>query len=93
MAAGLSAKHRFCGLHFFHPVRNRPLVEVVRGPETGDETIATVVAYAKVLGKMPIVVSDGPGFLVNRLLVPYLAEALELLLDGVAIEGDRPGRH
>jgi 3-hydroxyacyl-CoA dehydrogenase/enoyl-CoA hydratase/3-hydroxybutyryl-CoA epimerase/3-hydroxyacyl-CoA dehydrogenase/enoyl-CoA hydratase/3-hydroxybutyryl-CoA epimerase/enoyl-CoA isomerase len=85
LAAGLSQRHRFCGLHFFHPVRNRPLVEVVRGPETSDQTIGTAVAYAKGIGKMPIVVRDGPGFLVNRLLVPYLAEALELLLDGVAI--------
>jgi len=86
LAAGLAQRGRFCGLHFFHPVRGRPLVEVVRGPETTDETIATAVAYAKGIGKMPIVVRDGPGFLVNRLLVPYLAEALELLLDGVAIQ-------
>ena len=86
LAAGLAQKGRFCGLHFFHPVRSRPLVEVVRGPDTTDETIATAVAYAKGIGKMPIVVRDGPGFLVNRLLVPYLAEALELLLDGVAIQ-------
>jgi len=86
LAAGLSEKGRFCGMHFFHPVRSRPLVEVVRGPDTSDETIATAVAYARTIGKMPIAVSDGPGFLVNRLLLPYLAEALELLLDGVAIQ-------
>jgi 3-hydroxyacyl-CoA dehydrogenase len=86
LAAGLAAKDRFCGLHFFHPVRNRPLVEVVRGPETSDETIATAVAYAKRIGKTPIVVSDGPGFLVNRLLVPYLAEALEMLLEGASLD-------
>jgi 3-hydroxyacyl-CoA dehydrogenase/enoyl-CoA hydratase/3-hydroxybutyryl-CoA epimerase/3-hydroxyacyl-CoA dehydrogenase/enoyl-CoA hydratase/3-hydroxybutyryl-CoA epimerase/enoyl-CoA isomerase len=86
LASGLSARGRFCGLHFFHPVRSRPLVEVVRGPETSDETIATAVAYAKRIGKMPIVVSDGPGFLVNRLLVPYLAEALDMLLAGTPLD-------
>jgi 3-hydroxyacyl-CoA dehydrogenase len=86
LAAGLAAKDRFCGLHFFHPVRSRPLVEVVRGPQTSDATIATAVAYARRIGKMPIVVRDGPGFLVNRLLVPYLTEALELLLDGVSLD-------
>ncbi len=84
LAAGLADKSRFCGLHFFHPVRRRPLVEVIRGPETSDETIATAVAYVKRIRKMPIVVSDGPGFLVNRLLLPYLTEAMELLLDGAA---------
>jgi 3-hydroxyacyl-CoA dehydrogenase/enoyl-CoA hydratase/3-hydroxybutyryl-CoA epimerase/3-hydroxyacyl-CoA dehydrogenase/enoyl-CoA hydratase/3-hydroxybutyryl-CoA epimerase/enoyl-CoA isomerase len=72
-------------MHFFNPVRRRRLVEVVRGARTSDETIATAVAYAKRLGKLPIVVNDGPGFLVNRLLLPYLNEALELLCDGAAI--------
>jgi len=61
-------------------------VEVIRGPKTNDETIATAVAYAKGIGKSPIVVNDGPGFLVNRLLLPYMTEALELLLDGVEIK-------
>jgi 3-hydroxyacyl-CoA dehydrogenase/enoyl-CoA hydratase/3-hydroxybutyryl-CoA epimerase/3-hydroxyacyl-CoA dehydrogenase/enoyl-CoA hydratase/3-hydroxybutyryl-CoA epimerase/enoyl-CoA isomerase len=56
---------------------------VIRGERTSDETIATAVAYAKRLGKMPIVVNDGPGFLINRLLFPYMQEALELVLEGV----------
>ncbi len=61
------------------------LVEVIRGKQTSDATTATAVAYAKRLGKMPIVVNDGPGFLVNRLLLPYMNEALELLCDGASM--------
>ena len=62
------------------------LVEVIRGEKSSDETIATAVAHAKRLGKMPIVVNDGPGFLVNRLLFPYMQEALELLKEGAEIK-------
>ena len=61
------------------------LVEVIRGRETSDQTIATAVAYVKRVKKSPIVVNDGPGFLVNRLLLPYLHEALELLCDGASV--------
>jgi len=85
LAAKLADARRFLGLHFFYPVGRRPLVEIVRGPQTEDLAIAAAVAYAKTIEKVPIVVNDGPGFLVNRLLVPYLAEALDLLLEGVAI--------
>ena len=63
-----------------------PLVEIVRGAKTGDETIATFAAHAKAIDKLPVVVADGPGFLVNRLLLPYLAEALELLMEGTSTE-------
>ena len=62
------------------------LVEVIRGQRTSDETIATAVAFAKRVGKMPIVVNDGPGFLVNRLLFPYMQESLELLSEGAEIK-------
>jgi 3-hydroxyacyl-CoA dehydrogenase/enoyl-CoA hydratase/3-hydroxybutyryl-CoA epimerase/3-hydroxyacyl-CoA dehydrogenase/enoyl-CoA hydratase/3-hydroxybutyryl-CoA epimerase/enoyl-CoA isomerase len=86
LAAGLADPGRFCGIHFFHPVRRRPLVEIIRGPATTAATVAQAAALAKRLGKLPIVVSDGPGFLVNRLLMPYLNEALDLLVEGVAIE-------
>jgi 3-hydroxyacyl-CoA dehydrogenase/enoyl-CoA hydratase/3-hydroxybutyryl-CoA epimerase/3-hydroxyacyl-CoA dehydrogenase/enoyl-CoA hydratase/3-hydroxybutyryl-CoA epimerase/enoyl-CoA isomerase len=86
LAEGLKRPERFCGLHFFNPVRKMPLVEVIRGKHTSDETVATVVAYSKGLGKSPIVVNDGPGFLVNRLLLPYMNEALELILDGAEIK-------
>jgi len=86
LAAGLARPERFCGLHFFNPVRKMPLVEVIRGEHTNDETVATVVAYAKSIGKSPIVVNDGPGFLVNRLLLPYMNESLELILEGAPIK-------
>ena len=72
-------------MHFCHPVRQRPLVEIVRGPKTSDTTLATVVAHIKAIGRMPIVVEDGPGFLISRLLLPYVGQALEMLLEGVSI--------
>ena len=74
---------RFCGLHFFNPVRRMTLVEVVRGPATSDATVARAVAHAKRLGKCPVVVRDSPGFLVNRVLMPYLHEAVEMVREGV----------
>ncbi|MDP6446133.1 MAG: 3-hydroxyacyl-CoA dehydrogenase family protein, partial [Pirellulaceae bacterium] len=86
LARDLEHPDRFCGIHFFNPVRRMKLVEVIRGSETSDDTVASAVAYAKRLGKMPIVVNDGPGFLVNRLLLPYMNEALELLGDGATIK-------
>lgn len=84
LAESLSDASRFCGMHFFNPVRRMKLVEVIRGPATSDATVATVVAHAKRLGKYPVVVQDSPGFLVNRVLTPYLHEAVELLREGVA---------
>ena len=86
LAEGLAHPERFCGLHFFNPVRRMKLVEVIRGKQTSDETIATAVAYAKRLGKLPIVMNDGPGFLVNRLLFPYMNEALQLLSEGAGMK-------
>jgi len=86
LAAGLKNPERFCGLHFFNPVRRMKLVEVIRGAKTSDETVATAVAFAKRIGKMPIVIGDGPGFLVNRLLFPYMNEAIELLCDGAQVK-------
>jgi 3-hydroxyacyl-CoA dehydrogenase len=82
LATALGDPSRFCGLHFFNPVRRMTLVEVVRGPATSDRTIAIAVAHAKRLGKCPIVVHDSPGFLVNRLLMPYLHESVEMLREG-----------
>jgi 3-hydroxyacyl-CoA dehydrogenase/enoyl-CoA hydratase/carnithine racemase len=86
LAEGLHRPDRFCGMHFFNPVRRMKLVEVIRGAQTSDETIARAVALAKQIGKMPVVVNDGPGFMVNRLLFPYMNEAIELLHDGLSIE-------
>lgn len=84
IAAALKRPDQFCGLHFFNPVRKMTLVEIIRGPATSDQTILTAVAFAKQLGKTPVVVNDGPGFLVNRLLSPYLNEAIALLHEGVS---------
>lgn len=77
---------KFAGMHFFNPVDKMPLVEIIRGEKTSDETIATVYEASKKMGKMPVVVKDGPGFLVNRLLLPYMAEAAYLLEEGQTIE-------
>ena len=85
LAEGLANPDRFCGIHFFNPVRRMKLVEIIRGEKTSDETVATAVQYAKSIGKSPIVVNDGPGFLVNRLLLPYMNESLELIAEGAAI--------
>lgn len=86
LAAKLKHADRFCGLHFFNPVRKMQLVEVIAGEQTSDETLATVTGYARSLGKTPVVVRDSPGFLVNRLLMPYMNEALVLLTEGVPIK-------
>jgi len=82
LAANLKRPEQFCGMHFFNPVPVMPLVEVIRGSKTSDQTIATVVAYAAGMGKTPIVVNDCPGFFVNRVLFPYLYAFNLLLRDG-----------
>ena len=86
LAESVKRPENFCGIHFFNPVRKMKLVEVIRGEKTSDQTIASAVAYSKKLGKFPIVVNDGPGFLVNRLLLPYMNEALELVAEGAEIK-------
>ena len=86
IAAALPDPSRVVGLHFFNPVRRMPLVEIVRGPETSEETVRRMARLALDLGKTPVVVKDVPGFLVNRLLAPYLDEALCLVADGAAPE-------
>jgi 3-hydroxyacyl-CoA dehydrogenase/enoyl-CoA hydratase/3-hydroxybutyryl-CoA epimerase len=76
---------RVLGLHFFNPVNKMPLVEIVRAPRTDDASLATAVALASRLGKTPVLVNDATGFLVNRLLIPHLAEALVMATEGVSI--------
>ncbi|WP_104201642.1 fatty acid oxidation complex subunit alpha FadB [Billgrantia saliphila] len=71
LAQNLKRPENFCGMHFFNPVHRMPLVEVIRGEKTGDAAVAATVAYARAMGKTPIVVNDCPGFLVNRVLFPY----------------------
>lgn len=74
--------HAFCGLHFFNPAPVMPLIEVVRPVDAADATIERARTFAEALGKTPIVCDDRPGFLVNRLLIPYLNEAAFLVADG-----------
>lgn len=85
MSKGHPHPEYFAGMHFFSPVHKMPLVEVIRGEKSSDETISTIFELAKRMGKMPVVVKDGPGFLVNRLLLPYMAEASFLLSEGMDI--------
>jgi 3-hydroxyacyl-CoA dehydrogenase/enoyl-CoA hydratase/3-hydroxybutyryl-CoA epimerase/enoyl-CoA isomerase len=83
LAKSLKDPTRFCGMHFFNPVHKMPLVEVIRGSQTSDETIATTVTYANAIGKKPIVVNDCPGFFVNRVLFPYFGGFGILLEQGI----------
>ena len=76
LAARTKRPDRFAGLHFFNPVPLMKLVEVIRGLTTSDETYQAVFAFAESLGKEPITAPDKPGFIVNRLLVPYLLDAI-----------------
>jgi 3-hydroxyacyl-CoA dehydrogenase len=86
MAIAISNPERFIGMHFFNPVEKMPLVEIIRGEKTSEATIAKVAALTTEIGKFPIVVRDVPGFLINRILIPYLNEAVYLLTEGHSIE-------
>jgi len=84
LAAGTTRPGRFVGMHFMNPVPLMPLVEVVRGMDTSDATVTETVELAKALGKTPVVVSDRPGFVSNRVLLPMINEAAFALMEGVA---------
>jgi 3-hydroxyacyl-CoA dehydrogenase/enoyl-CoA hydratase/3-hydroxybutyryl-CoA epimerase len=86
MATASRHPERVLGMHFFNPVEKMPLVEVVRGKKTSEETVSAITTFSRMLGKLPVVVNDGPGFLVNRILMPYLGEALAMLEEGGTIE-------
>jgi len=88
LSAATRRPDRFAGLHFFNPVPVMKLVEVVRTIATSDETIATLVDFAKSLGKEPVLAKDNSGFIVNRLLVPYLLDAVRALEEGVGTRED-----
>ena len=83
LAAATRRPDRFGGLHFFNPVPLMKLVEVIRALTTSDETYQTVFAFAQSLGKEPITAPDRPGFIVNRLLVPYLLDAIRAYENGL----------
>ncbi len=82
IATATGHPERVAGLHFFNPVHRMELVEVVRGEHTNDDTITRLVAFVRSLGKTPIVTKDAPGFLVNRILFPYLGEAVMMFGEG-----------
>jgi 3-hydroxyacyl-CoA dehydrogenase/enoyl-CoA hydratase/3-hydroxybutyryl-CoA epimerase/enoyl-CoA isomerase len=82
LAKSVKRPENFLGMHFFNPVHMMPLVEIIRGEKTTDEAVATTVAYAKKMGKTPVVVNDCPGFLVNRVLFPYFGGFAGLMKDG-----------
>lgn len=86
MARAWPHPERFAGMHFFHPVHRMDLVEVIRGERTGEETIEALTSLARRLGKTPIVVKDGPGFLTTRVLYPYLSQAVTMLQEGAAMD-------
>ena len=86
LAESIVEPQRFLGMHFFNPVERMQLVEVIRGTQTDDGAVQKTLALAKTLGKTPVVVKDCPGFLVNRLLFPYLNESLLLIEEGASPE-------
>ncbi len=88
MAAVTGRSDRFVGMHFFNPAPVMKLVEVIRGSETSDETVQLAMELSRKLGKEPVEVKESAGFVVNRLLVPMLNEAFNLLLENVASPED-----
>ncbi|WP_428825121.1 fatty acid oxidation complex subunit alpha FadB [Azonexus sp. IMCC34842] len=83
IAAPLQRPENFVGMHFFNPVPVMALVEIIKGSRTSEVAVSTAVDYAVTMGKTPIVVQDCPGFLVNRILTPYVRAFIDLLADGV----------
>jgi 3-hydroxyacyl-CoA dehydrogenase/enoyl-CoA hydratase/3-hydroxybutyryl-CoA epimerase len=83
IAAATNAAERVVGLHFFNPVHRMELVEVIPGVQTSPEFLARAVEFSRRMGKVPVVVKDSPGFIVNRILMPYLVEAARLMDHGV----------
>ncbi len=87
-AVGGPRRARFLGMHFFSPVPVMPLVELIRGDATSDETVEAIRAVSAELGKQVIVSADRPGFIVNRILMPFLAEAMRALEEGLGTAED-----
>jgi len=88
LAAVISRPERFIGLHFFNPVPVMQLLELIRGMQTSEETLAQAQAFAKLVGKTPIVARNSPGFVVNRILCPMINEAIFALQEGLASAED-----
>lgn len=88
LSSAVGRKDKFIGMHFFNPVPVMKLVEVIRGIFTSDETFKTVYELSAVIGKEPVEVKDGPGFIVNKVLIPMINEAVCVLQDGIASAAD-----
>jgi 3-hydroxyacyl-CoA dehydrogenase / enoyl-CoA hydratase / 3-hydroxybutyryl-CoA epimerase len=86
LATASKSPERVVGIHFFNPVHKMPLIEIVKGEKTSDDTVAIAKQFGMKLGKTTVTVSDAPGFVVNRILAPYLREAVILLQAGIAPE-------
>jgi 3-hydroxyacyl-CoA dehydrogenase/enoyl-CoA hydratase/3-hydroxybutyryl-CoA epimerase len=86
LAKGLKDPKRLIGIHFFNPVAKMPLVEIVKTKKSSAETIEQAIAFCLHIGKLPLPVKSAPGFLVNRILMPYLVEAVSLYEEGVSAE-------
>ncbi|EQD57225.1 3-hydroxyacyl-CoA dehydrogenase, partial [mine drainage metagenome] len=85
LAEGLTRPERLVGLHFFNPVARMPLVEVVQGPGSAAEALQSASALARKLEKLPLPCRSAPGFVVNRILMPYLQEAMHAAQEGVPL--------
>lgn len=86
LARAVPHPERVVGIHFFNPVAKMQLVEIVEARDTSKETLARALAFVQQIGKLPVIVKDSPGFVVNRVLTPYLVEAGTIFAEGVAIE-------
>src|ERR1700704_2440208 len=86
LATSTGTPARVVGLHFFNPVSRMKLIEVVAGPQTSEEIRERALAFARQIGKLPVLVQDSPGFLVNRVLFPYLLDAAQMFENGVSAE-------
>ena len=86
IAGGLADPGRVVGIHYFNPVHRMQLVEIVRGPRSAPAALDTALGYVKAIGKLPVLVKDSPGFLVNRILLPYMVEAVRLFAEGVPVQ-------
>ena len=88
LATSTGRRDKFIGMHFFNPVPVMKLIEVIRGIETSDETFSQILELSKNIGKEPVEINDAPGFVVNKVLIPMINEAIFVLADGVASAED-----
>jgi len=89
IAAATKRPDKVCGMHFFNPVPLMKLVEIIRGYYTGDDTVATTTALAQKMGKITVEVKkDSPGFIVNRIMIPHMIEAIKIVEEGIATPQD-----